>query len=402
MKILHCSDVHLGRRPVGGVGEYSRKRYEDYFAAFDYIVDFALQNSIDVFIIAGDFFDKRDLSPEILLKAERSLERLKLGGIPVVITEGNHDNVMFGGEEDSWIVYLSEKGLLHRPNYKFEEDSYEFFPVEIGGIKFYGLGYSGSYTAETMHALADVLSEENRKSTIVLVHTGIAGGDKLAGTIDSEAVKVFANKAVYVAGGHLHSHRVYPQEKPYFFVPGSSEYFDLGEIGQKKGFIVFDTESETHTWHQGKCRAAAMMKIDSNADNFESFKIEFLNKIDEMILEPEMLLYCEIKLKNAFFIDSAWCEEQLSEKSVLKPQVKIIMPNSGISSDSSSALPLEEIEKGILLTWENFSIMPDLSASTLQQMKEYQKSRQEELFFDVFDNLLSEIIKSEMETGNEN
>ena len=31
MKIVHCSDIHLGRRPVGGKGEFSDKRYEDYF-----------------------------------------------------------------------------------------------------------------------------------------------------------------------------------------------------------------------------------------------------------------------------------------------------------------------------------------------------------------------------------
>jgi len=34
MKIVHCSDLHLGKK-VSGNREYVKKRYEDFFSAFE-------------------------------------------------------------------------------------------------------------------------------------------------------------------------------------------------------------------------------------------------------------------------------------------------------------------------------------------------------------------------------
>ncbi|SHF29513.1 Calcineurin-like phosphoesterase [Marinitoga hydrogenitolerans DSM 16785] len=77
MKILHTSDWHLGRRPVGGICEYTNKRYEDYFNAAEYIADKAIELSVDIFLISGDLFDKSTLLPDILYRTEKILEKLK-------------------------------------------------------------------------------------------------------------------------------------------------------------------------------------------------------------------------------------------------------------------------------------------------------------------------------------
>ena len=60
MKILHCADIHLGRRPVGGVGDYSNKRYDDYFKAFGGAVDTAIAEQIRVVLISGDLLDRKE------------------------------------------------------------------------------------------------------------------------------------------------------------------------------------------------------------------------------------------------------------------------------------------------------------------------------------------------------
>ncbi|OQY08872.1 MAG: exonuclease SbcD, partial [Marinitoga sp. 4572_148] len=104
MKILHTSDWHLGRRPVGGIGEYSKTRYEDYFNAAEFIVDKAIENKIDVFIIAGDLFDRSSLLPDILFRTENLLKKLKENNIEVLLIEGNHDKIYT--HDDSWITYL--------------------------------------------------------------------------------------------------------------------------------------------------------------------------------------------------------------------------------------------------------------------------------------------------------
>lgn len=56
MKIVHCSDLHLGKK-VSGNREYVKKRYEDFFSAFENFIAKVKEINPDVCIIAGDIFD---------------------------------------------------------------------------------------------------------------------------------------------------------------------------------------------------------------------------------------------------------------------------------------------------------------------------------------------------------
>jgi len=146
MKILHCSDIHLGKKPFGSK-EYSEIRYNDYFLAFDKIVLSAIEKDIEVFLISGDFFDKKELVPQTLNKAEDSLIKLKENNIEVLIIEGNHDNSKTGKEYNSWINYLENKGYFKKLKYSVsndgENDIYTFNKFIKADINFYGLGYPG-------------------------------------------------------------------------------------------------------------------------------------------------------------------------------------------------------------------------------------------------------------------
>ena len=66
MRILHCSDIHLGRRIAGASGDFSNTRFDDYFNAFDYVIEYSIENNIDIFVVAGDLFDKKEISPDVL------------------------------------------------------------------------------------------------------------------------------------------------------------------------------------------------------------------------------------------------------------------------------------------------------------------------------------------------
>ena len=65
MKILHCSDIHLGKKPFG-TKEFSQKRYLDFFNAFEQATDRGIEKEVDIFLITGDLFDKKELSPDTL------------------------------------------------------------------------------------------------------------------------------------------------------------------------------------------------------------------------------------------------------------------------------------------------------------------------------------------------
>ena len=58
MKIIHCSDIHLGASMRTHLSiDKARKRQEELLATFSRMVNFATTNNIDGVIIAGDLLD---------------------------------------------------------------------------------------------------------------------------------------------------------------------------------------------------------------------------------------------------------------------------------------------------------------------------------------------------------
>ena len=90
MKILHTSDWHLGRTL------YGHKRYDEFTAFLNWMIETIQNNHIDILLIAGDVFDtstpsnrSQELYYQFLCKIANSCCR------HVVIIGGNHDSPSF-------------------------------------------------------------------------------------------------------------------------------------------------------------------------------------------------------------------------------------------------------------------------------------------------------------------
>ncbi len=397
MKFLHCSDIHLGKRWVGAQGDSSRMRFNDFFDSFEFTVDYAIQNNIDCFIISGDFFDKRELMPEILEKTENILEKLKLARIPVVVIEGNHDPIISGSESDSWIIYLQSKGYLKRPYYFIENDKYEFVPINIKDTNVYGLGYPGALAEELMKEFAKYISDSHSKDNILFVHTAIAGSDFLPGTINKEVIDLLKDKLKYIGGGHFHSFMAYPEDNPIFFIPGSLEYWDFGEIGQKKGFIIFDTNSLKYEFIDSKKRDALKVKIEIDEQS-DTFAI-----IEEEMLKYDLnykLLQLEIKSDNSINLDPERIRKYIDSLNPLKYQIKYNIKND-INSADINIKSIDDVEKEILQQTDSFSKNVELTHLSLLKMKSISEdSENNENLHDIFNNLLESLINDGAKNDN--
>ncbi len=392
MKILHLSDIHLGKRPAGAVGEYSKKRFEDYFKAFAHFIDYAIENEIDTIIIAGDFFDRKDLTPDVLQEAEKILEKARAAMLPIVLIEGNHDNI--NNESDSWLIYLQNKKLISRPYFKLSESGYEFYPVTIENINFYGIGYCGMMFKEVIRQFAAYIHPEEKENTILLLHTGIGSESFLPGLIDGETLELLKDKVIYAAGGHLHSYYHYPKENPFFFIPGSLEYWDIKESQQKKGGIVFDTQTKEHTFIPSKRRTVRYYKLETQAAQAEEIWEELLNIINlEEIVKGEDIALLELKLNSASYPDINQIEKKLEEAGFLK---SFIYLKTGKASDfqSSSSFIIEEIEQEIIAGWEPlFADNLEIITNYLEKFKNEYKSTVQ--FTELFDSMLGKLIEGE-------
>ena len=381
MKIVHCSDLHLGKR-LSGTKDYVTKRYMDFFNAFATFVDKVEEIKPDVCLIAGDIFDKKEINPDILSKTEYLFKRLRDNvKNDIIAIEGNHDNSRI--LEESWLKYLQEQNILKVFYYNkdFEEKNY----LKIDDINFYPVGYPGFMIDEALTKLSEKLNPQEKN--IVIVHTGISGSiNTLPGLVSTSILDLFKDKAIYIAGGHIHSFTTYPKEKPYFFVSGSLEFSNVqNEKSDKKGFILFDTDTLNYEFIELEHRKR--IKKDFSYTNFSNLENEFENFVKELNLTGEEILVISVSLNNNDYINTENLENIAEKNGALKTHILIKnILNIGASEENNSDLSIDELEKNLINTW-NISEIEKFSKS-FGRLKELFSNDDRDSFLELFDKTL--------------
>ena len=381
MKIVHCSDLHLGKR-FSGNKDYVKKRYMDFFNAFATFIDKVEEIKPDVCLIAGDIFDKKEINPDILSKTEYLFKRLRDNvKKDIIAIEGNHDNSRI--LEESWLEYLQEQNILKVFYYNkdFEEKNY----LKIDDINFYPVGYPGFMIDEALTKLSKKLNPQEKN--IVVVHTGISGStNTLPGLVSTSILDLFKDKVIYIAGGHTHSFTTYPKEKPYFFVSGSLEFSNVqNEKSDKKGFILFDTDTLNYEFIELEHRKR--IKKDFSYTNFSNLENEFENFVKELNLTGEEILVISVSLNNNDYINTENLENIAEKNGALKTHILIKnILNIGASEENNSDLSIDELEKNLINTW-NISEIENFSKS-FSRLKELFSNDDRDSFLELFDKTL--------------
>lgn len=235
---VHCSDLHLGNMQYN-----NQERFEDFGKAFSQIAEYAIQNRVNLLLISGDMFNKRNINAMTLIQAIQILDRLKNANIQVLAIEGNHDKA-FCEDKISWMQFLSEENYikllkpdfhgndiyLHRWNsQKLNRGAF----IETENARIYGIGYLGATTGQRIKQIADKI-ERDGKFTIMMLHAAIQSMAKMdIGCLKLDEIEVLKDRVDYLALGHLH-HRNEMDE--WAFNPGAPECWDMAEADYEKGF----------------------------------------------------------------------------------------------------------------------------------------------------------------------
>jgi DNA repair exonuclease SbcCD nuclease subunit len=87
LKILHTADVHLD--PDGyGSDPHTRRYHDTVHRAFSTVIDVAIQQDVDVLLIAGDLFDSNRPRGDAV---DFAIQEMRRAGRPIVMIPGNHD-----------------------------------------------------------------------------------------------------------------------------------------------------------------------------------------------------------------------------------------------------------------------------------------------------------------------
>ena len=269
MRILHFSDVHIGIESYGSTDPDTglSTRLMDFLATFDEVVDFALNNSVDLVLFAGDAYKSRDPSQTHQREFARRIARLSREGVPVFLLVGNHDlphiasrataldifptlsvpNVTIGDRLDTYIVHTATGPLqvvalpwIRRSAFLAREETRSLTIDEI----------NRQLQERVTNLLAwQIQSLDPSLPAILTAHVSL----NTARTSSEQSMllgrdPVLMQSALarpeldYVALGHIHKRQTLSQN-PYVVYSGSLERIDFGEENDDKGFCVIDMDT---------------------------------------------------------------------------------------------------------------------------------------------------------------
>ena len=212
MKIMHMSDLHLGKR----IKEFSMLEDQEYI--LNRILDTMDETNVQTVIIAGDVYDKAVPSAEAVELFDKFLSELLKRNLKVFVISGNHDSperIAFGNK----IMYRSN--IFMSPVYMGEIEPV-MLEDEFGEINFYMLPFLKPANVRRFYpeteiisytdALKTVISNMNidtGKRNILISHQFVTGAvrsdseEKTVGGLDNVDSIVFKDFD-YTALGHIH------------------------------------------------------------------------------------------------------------------------------------------------------------------------------------------------------
>lgn len=212
MKLVHLSDLHLGKR----VNEFSL--IEDQRHILDEILKIIDDERPDAVLIAGDIYDKSVPSAEAVTLFDSFLVSLAARSLKVCAISGNHDSperVSFGGR------LMAYSGVHIAPVYSGVTEPVRF-DDEYGAVNVYMLPFVKpanvrrffpereieSYT-DAVSAAVDAMEIDPATRNVLVTHQFVTGAERCeseelsVGGADNVDASVF-DGFDYVALGHIH------------------------------------------------------------------------------------------------------------------------------------------------------------------------------------------------------
>ena len=231
---IHAADVHLDS-PLHGLARYDGVPVEEVRgatrAAFDRLIETAIDRRIDFLVISGDLYDGdwRDMGTGLYFAA--AMGRLGRAGIPVYLLAGNHD-----------AASVITKALPAIPNvHIFTTRSAQTHRIPHLGVALHGRSFPEREVFENL--AAGYPSAVPGAFNIGLLHTALGGHAAHAAYAPCTPQELAAKGYDYWALGHVHDHAVLATD-PYIVFPGNLQGRNIREQGPKGVVLVTVEDGE--------------------------------------------------------------------------------------------------------------------------------------------------------------
>ena len=269
MRILHFSDLHIGVENYGRTDPKTglSTRLGDFLDSLEQVVEFALNEGVDLVLLAGDAYKGRDPTQTHQREFAKRLNRLSKAGIPTFLLVGNHDLPAASSRATAVDIFPTlEVANIHVGNSLKTYD----VPTPSGPLQVLAVPWPkrsailsredsrGMSIEQVRQTLEERLTDgievaaSQLDPTIPAILTGhVTVNGATVGTERSMMLgqdhvllvsAVVRPQVEYVALGHIHKHQILRPDPPMVVYSGSLQRVDFSEEGDEKGFCVIDLD----------------------------------------------------------------------------------------------------------------------------------------------------------------
>ncbi len=293
IRLLHLADLHIGVENYGRTDAATglNGRVMDFLRRLDQVIEYALENEIDLAIFAGDAYKNRDPNSTYRREFARRIKRLADAGIPLILLVGNHDLPSQERRASSVEIFrtLDVPNVIvasHDRLYRLETRRGQ--PVQVATVPYpirqrllVHEEYKGRTIAELDNVVQELVADNIRALADQVdpeVPAVLAGHFSISeARFGSERTVMLGRDVVvlksvladatwdYIALGHIHRHQeLNGGSHPPIVYSGSLERIDFGEEKEAKGFVVAEvTRGETRwRFHPVPARPFVTIRAD--------------------------------------------------------------------------------------------------------------------------------------------
>lgn len=296
MKLLHISDLHIGKKIKGF------SLIEDQKYILNQIIEVALREKVDGILIAGDIYDCSIPTIEAVNLFDSFISRIHREKIACYAVSGNHDNisrVTFGSN------IMAEENIYFAKKY-----AGNITPIDAGedvkiwllpfirplDIREYYPDFSNCSYEEMMQNVMKNLEIDESKTNILVAHQFVTNNGVSPersesetvslGTLDNIDISNF-EKFDYVALGHIHKSQAMGSK--FIRYGGSPLKYSFSEKNDKKAMVILNISKKN---------------VDIDFIPYEPLKDmkEFAGTFDELMSSEKCNDYVRIVLKDEDYI----------------------------------------------------------------------------------------------------
>lgn len=306
-RILHTADTHLGYRQY-----HNEVRRQDFFKAFEVVIQDAVDMQVDAVVHAGDLFDSRNPTLEDLLETMNILSRLKAANIPFFGIVGNHESK----QNTQWLDLFEEMGLAVRlgktPRLVGDTAIYGIDSVPKSKIPLYD--YSGFEVPES-------LPENCRKLLVMhqIVQPFPYADWDCVGVLENLPFKV---DAILLGDYHKYEKIKVGETGTWATYPGSTERNSASE-NEPRSYNIITLSGEGLEISRRTIPTRSFLFIPAKLDGEEKPYEQIYSAVNEHLEElPDSVVFLDISGDSGSVLSFSEIEEYLLSKRALVARVK--------------------------------------------------------------------------------